>query len=693
MCKVTADKSRERRLKDGGKKQEDISEKRNNEEDILEKRKKEEGILEKRKEEMQRKQMAFEKKKEKLEQQKEKMEQLRMKTVSKKERRNKIAKHFTNESEVKSFVFEKTKDQLEIEAEMERIIQENKIIDDYTNEVSQMNQLNQSAHFEVHSEMESAQESPKLADDAMEEIEPNKHWKTAFEHNQFENKQFQKEQTTKNIYSNESKIEDEPDTIEDGVMEEDVSVQILKRTDEGQTNTDEPMVKHLLTSNVITGAEQLNTESRKIDIEEALVSMNTKERMNQFNEDSKEETGEDFELSDSESENEGGKTVNTQAQEVTNKETENTETLDAQSESSEGESAEKNGEHEAVNEKAQEHLSDDDDDDDITEVDKPDVVTVMSDTEEAVHNLGDTSNTSFPSMYLPTFDTTQDHSTAMEDVDEERETNKKIEDDKAAENLMKSMDGTVEDEAEEIVQVEETFHRFTALNESEKHEREKKTIEHISRYLEVGTSISKRKPSKDDLAEAMAELNDEPRQVQNTKVASSVRASSKKRRCMTCDPCRKPNCGLCRFCRDLKTNGGTGRLRQPCLERRCESMVRGRGGGQVQGQQIEQNVEIEPEQQVEKEKEPLVREQDLIRPQFQNQEQKVGTDQKLEEQQRQILEERWRRKKEKRMDQERRREERRLQQDVSRRNPELNVFPVQPSSSSLPAPSSMPTPS
>jgi len=45
-------------------------------------------------------------------------------------------------------------------------------------------------------------------------------------------------------------------------------------------------------------------------------------------------------------------------------------------------------------------------------------------------------------------------------------------------------------------------------------------------------------------------------------------------RCGQCAGCAASNCGKCNFCRDMPKFGGTGTLRQPCLMRRCEELLK-----------------------------------------------------------------------------------------------------------------------
>ena len=43
-------------------------------------------------------------------------------------------------------------------------------------------------------------------------------------------------------------------------------------------------------------------------------------------------------------------------------------------------------------------------------------------------------------------------------------------------------------------------------------------------------------------------------------------------RCHACEGCSRENCNECRFCLDMKKNGGEGKLRQSCAMRFCEDV-------------------------------------------------------------------------------------------------------------------------
>lgn len=58
------------------------------------------------------------------------------------------------------------------------------------------------------------------------------------------------------------------------------------------------------------------------------------------------------------------------------------------------------------------------------------------------------------------------------------------------------------------------------------------------------------------------------------KFASKKTDASRKRQrsCNECVGCLTPNCGLCRYCKDMPKFGGPGELHQKCEKRKCEAM-------------------------------------------------------------------------------------------------------------------------
>lgn len=55
--------------------------------------------------------------------------------------------------------------------------------------------------------------------------------------------------------------------------------------------------------------------------------------------------------------------------------------------------------------------------------------------------------------------------------------------------------------------------------------------------------------------------------------SSNPKENQKRTRCGECAACLTSNCGRCKFCRDMPKFGGTGTLRQPCINRLCEVML------------------------------------------------------------------------------------------------------------------------
>lgn len=45
--------------------------------------------------------------------------------------------------------------------------------------------------------------------------------------------------------------------------------------------------------------------------------------------------------------------------------------------------------------------------------------------------------------------------------------------------------------------------------------------------------------------------------------------AARRKRCGVCEMCQKPDCGVCKFCKDMIKFGGTGKLKQCCVERCC----------------------------------------------------------------------------------------------------------------------------
>ena len=49
-------------------------------------------------------------------------------------------------------------------------------------------------------------------------------------------------------------------------------------------------------------------------------------------------------------------------------------------------------------------------------------------------------------------------------------------------------------------------------------------------------------------------------------------AGTRKRRCGSCKACKTTECGECSHCKDMKKNGGPGKLKQSCMRRHCTMM-------------------------------------------------------------------------------------------------------------------------
>lgn len=68
-------------------------------------------------------------------------------------------------------------------------------------------------------------------------------------------------------------------------------------------------------------------------------------------------------------------------------------------------------------------------------------------------------------------------------------------------------------------------------------------------------------------------------------------AAPKRMRCGVCETCQQPDCGQCKFCKDMIKFGGSGRAKQACADRRCPNMA-------VQEVEEGEENELTPEQQV-----------------------------------------------------------------------------------------------
>jgi len=55
----------------------------------------------------------------------------------------------------------------------------------------------------------------------------------------------------------------------------------------------------------------------------------------------------------------------------------------------------------------------------------------------------------------------------------------------------------------------------------------------------------------------------------------------KQRRCGVCAGCTAVECGVCKYCLDMKKRGGSGTIRQACKERKCQQVTTAGGGPRV----------------------------------------------------------------------------------------------------------------
>eukprot|EP00967_Tisochrysis_lutea_P071855 scaffold95587_cov30-Tisochrysis_lutea.AAC.1 len=55
--------------------------------------------------------------------------------------------------------------------------------------------------------------------------------------------------------------------------------------------------------------------------------------------------------------------------------------------------------------------------------------------------------------------------------------------------------------------------------------------------------------------------------------SAAPKQPQKRMRCGECNSCRASNCGKCKFCIDMPKFGGSGTLRQPCINRLCEVLL------------------------------------------------------------------------------------------------------------------------
>ena len=53
-------------------------------------------------------------------------------------------------------------------------------------------------------------------------------------------------------------------------------------------------------------------------------------------------------------------------------------------------------------------------------------------------------------------------------------------------------------------------------------------------------------------------------------MCSKTEGVKQKTRCGNCSDCVAKYCGTCYFCQDMKTFGGSGRLKKACIQRKCQ---------------------------------------------------------------------------------------------------------------------------
>jgi len=73
----------------------------------------------------------------------------------------------------------------------------------------------------------------------------------------------------------------------------------------------------------------------------------------------------------------------------------------------------------------------------------------------------------------------------------------------------------------------------------------------------------------DELKKYLASRNFVRKGADMSKKARVSGVTKRRRKCAGCLSCLAPNCNKCRYCKDMKKNGGPGRLKQKCIERRC----------------------------------------------------------------------------------------------------------------------------
>ncbi|KXJ20320.1 DNA (cytosine-5)-methyltransferase PliMCI [Exaiptasia diaphana] len=87
-----------------------------------------------------------------------------------------------------------------------------------------------------------------------------------------------------------------------------------------------------------------------------------------------------------------------------------------------------------------------------------------------------------------------------------------------------------------------------------------------ARKVKIKTEVKKRGPTKATTTPLVRHIFDIffKNQIEGKGVSAPRRT-----RCGICEKCQQPDCGKCKYCRDMVKFGGTGRQKQSCLERRC----------------------------------------------------------------------------------------------------------------------------
>ena len=63
--------------------------------------------------------------------------------------------------------------------------------------------------------------------------------------------------------------------------------------------------------------------------------------------------------------------------------------------------------------------------------------------------------------------------------------------------------------------------------------------------------------------------NDNLQTISEAKTLPEKVTVKKRGKCGNCERCKMPNCGVCKFCKDMKLFGGKNKLKQSCIHRKC----------------------------------------------------------------------------------------------------------------------------